>query len=474
MSSNSFVYLPTKKHHRMSSNSFVYVIFQKKSEPQFVCMSSNSFVYLQTPAGALSAWFCFPGVCSSMSTSKPRRSTFSQISASRGLIWHVHGPNPAEALSAWFLLPGGLLWHVHLQTRRNTFSLISASRGLFWHVQLWPQFIRMSSNSFVYLPKTKSAPQSYVFQLIRISFRKNWTPNHSYVFQSIRISSQKKTEPQFIRMSSNSFIHLPKNNLNTNSFVCLPIHSYIFQKNQNPNSFVCLPIHSYIFQQKTEDQFIRMPSTIHSYIFQKKLNPNSFVCLPIHSYIFKKNWTPIHSYVFQFIRISSNPAEALSAWFLLPGGLLWHVHRQAPPKHFQLDFFFPGVCSILLWHVHLQTPPKHFQRDFCFPGVCSGMSTAKPRRSTFGLISASRVCALACPPLNPAGALSAWFLLPRGLLWHVHLQTPPKHFQPDFFFPGVWICCARKVNAVWKKEDPKAFNLKWLMWNLCPGPRANP
>ena len=103
--------------------------------------------------------------------------------------------------------------------------------------------------------------------------------------------------------------------------------------------------------------------------------------------------------------------------------------------------------------------------------------------STFGLISASRGSALACPPSTPPKhffpgvfsgmstykpKLSAWFLLPGGLLWHVHLQTPPKHFQPDFFFPGVWICCAREVNAVWKKEDPKAFNLKYLMWNLCP------
>ena len=199
-----------------------------------------------------------------------------------------------------------------------------------------------------------------------------------------------------------------------------------------------------------------------------------------------------------------NPAEALSAWFLLPGGLLWHVHRQTPPKHFRPDFCFPGVCSGmstaksrrstfepdfcfpgvcsgmstakprlisasrgfalacpppnpaealsawfllpggLLWHVHRQTPPKHFRPDFCFLGVCSGMSTA-PRRSTFGLISASRGFALACPPPNPAEALSAWFLLPGGLLWHVHRQTPLKHFRPDFCFPGV--CCGIFIRA---------------------------
>ena len=52
---------------------------------------------------------------------------------------------------------------------------------------------------------------------------------------------QKKAEPQFIRVSSNSFRCMP-----SNSFVCLPIHSYVFspKKSRNPNSFVCLPIHS--------------------------------------------------------------------------------------------------------------------------------------------------------------------------------------------------------------------------------------
>ena len=130
--------------------------------------------------------------------------------------------------------------------------------------------------------------------------------------------------------SSNSFVHLPKKNLNPNSFVYLPIHSYIFPpKNLNHNSFVYLPIHSYIFQKIIWTtiysyifQFIRISSKkkiwtpIHSYIFQfirifshpkKNLNPSSFVYLPIHSYIFqKKIRTPIHSYIFQFIRISSD------------------------------------------------------------------------------------------------------------------------------------------------------------------------
>jgi hypothetical protein len=68
------------------------------------------------------------------------------------------------------------------------------------------------------------------------------------------------------------------------------------------NSFVCLP------KEKSEPQFIRifrMSSKKIRMCSQKNLNPNSFVCIPIHSYVFKKNRTPIHSYIFQFIRISS-------------------------------------------------------------------------------------------------------------------------------------------------------------------------
>ena len=72
------------------------------------------------------------------------------------------------------------------------------------------QFIRMSSNSFACLPiHWRGVPppnQYYYFAEI-----KGGTPIHSYVFQFIRMSSpQKKPEPQFIRMSSNSFICIPK------------------------------------------------------------------------------------------------------------------------------------------------------------------------------------------------------------------------------------------------------------------------
>ena len=74
---------------------------------------------------------------------------------------------------------------------------------------------------------------------------------------------------QFIPTSSG------KKKLKPNSFVCLPIHSYVFppKRSLNPNSFVCLQIHSYIFQKNTASQFLRLYS-------------NSFVCLPIHSYVF--------------------------------------------------------------------------------------------------------------------------------------------------------------------------------------------
>ena len=117
------------------------------------------------------------------------------------------------------------------------------------------QFIRMSSNSFVFQPKTNS----FVYR-----------PIHSYVFL------KNLSEPQFIRMSSTSFVRLPeKIFLNSKSFVCRPSLSY------------ALP--SYVFLKNlSELQFIRMSSKsfvcllIHSYVFQKQiLHPNSFVCLPL-------------------------------------------------------------------------------------------------------------------------------------------------------------------------------------------------
>ena len=76
-----------------------------------------------------------------------------------------------------------------------------------------PQFIRISSNSLVYLPSSIFSP-----------------PIHSYIFRFIRISSFLNFFlPQFIRICSNSFLYLPSSNFfSPNSFVYLPIHSYIF------------------------------------------------------------------------------------------------------------------------------------------------------------------------------------------------------------------------------------------------------
>ena len=167
------------------------------------------------------------------------------------------------------------------------------------------------------------------------------------VFQFIPTSSEKKLKPNsFVCLPIHSYVFPPKRSLNPNSFVCLQIHSYIFQKKTlHLNSFVCIPIHSYVFQ------FIRMSSRrgwwveggdggwrgggsdyiylfflggeggrgtllfcvysnafvclpIHSYVFGKKLKPNSFVCLPIH-------WgggSPPRTRIIisRFIRMSSN------------------------------------------------------------------------------------------------------------------------------------------------------------------------
>ena len=88
-----------------------------------------------------------------------------------------------------------------------------------------------------------------------------------------------------------------------------------------------------------------------------------------------------------------NPREAEVRLKVLRQGLAVDMPEQTPGKQKSGRKCFGGVwrCTFrlisasrgLLWHVHRQTPPKHFEPDFCFPGVCSGMSTPKPRRSTF-------------------------------------------------------------------------------------------
>ena len=84
---------------------------------------------------------------------------------------------------------------------------------------------------------------------------RKWEKWRALVHRQVKTEKKKKKR-------SPTYEWLP---LDTNE--CLPK-----KKSLNPNSFVCLPIHSYVFQ------FIRMSSPP-----KKSRNPNSFVCLPIHS-----------------------------------------------------------------------------------------------------------------------------------------------------------------------------------------------
>ena len=157
-------------------------------------------------------------------------------------------------------------------------------------------FVYLLIHSYIFLPHFFFSPpfHSYIFRFIRISSFLNFfsPPIYSYMFQFIPISSFFKFFlPQFIRISSNSFVYLlafpgptPKVVVvrrggrttttlalfSPNSFVYLPIHSYIFLPH-----FFSPPIHSYIFR------FIRISSFLNFF------SP------------------PIHSYMFQFIPISS-------------------------------------------------------------------------------------------------------------------------------------------------------------------------
>ena len=187
------------------------------------------------------------------------------------------------------------------------------------------QFIRMSSNSIACLPiHWRGVPppnQYYYFAEIKGGTLFIRTSSNSFVC----LPPQKKPEPQFIRMSSNSFIYSKKNTasqflrLYSNSFVCLPIHSYVFSAGmvgggrgwwveggerlylfifsrggggarniiilcvfqcirKSSNSFVCL-------RKKVETQFIRMSSNSLGGVAPPEpglLFRGSFVCLPIH------------------------------------------------------------------------------------------------------------------------------------------------------------------------------------------------
>ena len=115
----------------------------------------------------------------------------------------------------------------------------------------------------------------------------------------------------------------------------------------------------------------------------------------------------------------------------------------------------PGIRFLLRggleWLVHFQAPPKHFQPDFFFAGVWNGLSTFKPRRSTFGPISSSRGFGLACPLSNPAEAFPARFLL-RGGLDLLRRES---------------ICCMKEIG-------PQSCEFEIDSFKLCRGLQANP
>ena len=64
--------------------------------------------------------------------------------------------------------------------------------------------------------------------------------------------------------------------------------------------------------------------------------------------------------------------------------VLSRLMRDASDVFFNLVAYSGTWCWMCVWWFRQM---KHFQPDFFFPGVCSGMSTSKPRRSTFSLIS---------------------------------------------------------------------------------------
>ena len=81
----------------------------------------------------------------------------------------------------------------------------------------WPffppnSFVYLLIHSYIFLPQFFSPPiHSYIFRFIRISSFLNFfsPPIHSYMFQFIPISSFFNFFlPQFIRISSNSFVYL--------------------------------------------------------------------------------------------------------------------------------------------------------------------------------------------------------------------------------------------------------------------------
>ena len=117
-----------------------------------------------------------------------------------------------------------------------------------------PQFIRISSNSFVYLLAFPGPTPKVVVVRGGGELLLPWPffpPIHSYIFQFTRISSFLTFFlPQFIRISSDSFVYLPSSIFFLSQFIRICSNSFLYLPSANffsPNSFVYLPIHSYIF-----------------------------------------------------------------------------------------------------------------------------------------------------------------------------------------------------------------------------------
>ena len=123
-------------------------------------------------------------------------------------------------------------------------------------------------------------PKSFVFISIH-SYNQKTTPIHSYIFPP-------KKNPQFIRIYSNSCVYIPKKiifqfiRIYSNSVVYIqrtnapPIHSYIFQftrihsQKKTPPIHLYFSIYSIIFQKEIVVQSIRMYSNLFVYIFKKQ------------------------------------------------------------------------------------------------------------------------------------------------------------------------------------------------------------
>ena len=81
-------------------------------------------------------------------------------------------------------------------------------------------------------------------------------------------------------------------------------------------------------------------------------------------------------------------------------------HTPSFTRNFVTHHLSQTAFSQTIFHTQLCHAPSHTIFSFTYPTL-SHPSLSHTRRSTFSLISSSRGFALACPPPNPAEALSA-------------------------------------------------------------------